>query len=116
VQIWGQRFRARARVATPAEKPEMWHTMVGHWPDYDRYQELTEREIPVVVLECVEFDYVNPQRRASRSHSPERKRRSSSANIGRHPSRRCRSQRRRSLTLVSGRAHARRTALASPWT
>jgi len=25
--------------------------MVSEWPDYDRYQELTSREIPVVVLE-----------------------------------------------------------------
>ena len=54
VQIKGDVFRARARVATPEEKPEMWRTMVGHWQYYDRYQEMTEREIPVVVLERVE--------------------------------------------------------------
>ena len=29
----------------------MWRTMTGEWPDYDRYQERTDREIPVVVLE-----------------------------------------------------------------
>jgi deazaflavin-dependent oxidoreductase (nitroreductase family) len=51
VQIKGDRFRARARVATPAEKPAMWAKMVEVWPDYDRYQERTSREIPVVVLE-----------------------------------------------------------------
>ena len=51
VQIKGDRFHARARDATAEEKPELWQTMVGHWPKYDSYQERTEREIPVVVLE-----------------------------------------------------------------
>jgi deazaflavin-dependent oxidoreductase (nitroreductase family) len=51
VQIKGDRFRARARVATPAEKPAMWAKMVEVWPDYDQYQTKTSREIPVVVLE-----------------------------------------------------------------
>ncbi|GAA0488502.1 nitroreductase [Paractinoplanes deccanensis] len=51
VQIKGDRFPARARVATPAEKPEMWATMAEVWPDYDEYQKKTDREIPVVVLE-----------------------------------------------------------------
>lgn len=53
-QIKGDRFRARARDATPAEKPAMWQTMVGHWAPYDEYQEKTDREIPVVVLERIE--------------------------------------------------------------
>jgi deazaflavin-dependent oxidoreductase (nitroreductase family) len=51
VQIKGDRFPARARVATPAEKPAMWAKMVEVWPDYDGYQKKTDREIPVVVLE-----------------------------------------------------------------
>ena len=51
VQVKADRFRARARDATPEEKPQMWREMVSHWPDYDRYQERTDREIPVVVLE-----------------------------------------------------------------
>ncbi len=51
VQIKDERFPARARTATPEEKPELWRTMVGEWPKYDSYQESTEREIPVVVLE-----------------------------------------------------------------
>ena len=54
VQIRGERFRARARTATPEEKPAMWAEMLTHWQYYDRYQEMTEREIPVVVLERVE--------------------------------------------------------------
>ncbi len=51
LQVKADRFRARARVATPDEKPEMWKTMVAEWPAYDDYQRKTSREIPVVVLE-----------------------------------------------------------------
>lgn len=51
VQVKGDRFAARARTATPEEKPGLWRTMLAQWPDYDRYQRRTPREIPVVVLE-----------------------------------------------------------------
>jgi len=51
LQVRAERFSARARTATPDEKPEMWETMTGAWPDYDEYQKKTDREIPVVVLE-----------------------------------------------------------------
>ena len=51
VQVLGDRFRARARTATPEEKPAMWEQMVGHWPPYEDYQQRTDRDIPVVVLE-----------------------------------------------------------------
>jgi hypothetical protein len=29
----------------------MWRTMVSTWPAYDEYQQKTDREIPIVVLE-----------------------------------------------------------------
>jgi deazaflavin-dependent oxidoreductase (nitroreductase family) len=51
IQVKGDRFPVRARIATDAEKPEMWKKMAAVWPDYDDYQERTERQIPVVVLE-----------------------------------------------------------------
>src|SRR3954468_24864894 len=51
VQIKGETFRARARVATPEEKPAMWDHMLEVWPDYANYQTKTDREIPIVVLE-----------------------------------------------------------------
>ena len=51
VQVRGDRFKARAREATPEEKPKMWETMVAEWPAYDDYQSKTERPIPVIVLE-----------------------------------------------------------------
>jgi deazaflavin-dependent oxidoreductase (nitroreductase family) len=53
VQIKGERFAARARVATDDEKPAMWDEMVAAWPDYAEYQKKTDRQIPVVVLERV---------------------------------------------------------------
>ena len=54
VQVKGDKFDARARTATPDEKPELWAKMTSVWPDYDDYQRRTEREIPVVVLERTE--------------------------------------------------------------
>jgi deazaflavin-dependent oxidoreductase (nitroreductase family) len=53
VQVKGDRFTARARDASPEEKPELWKIMVGEWPAYDEYQTKTDRQIPVVVLERV---------------------------------------------------------------
>ncbi|MFI6262249.1 nitroreductase family deazaflavin-dependent oxidoreductase [Micromonospora sp. NPDC051006] len=51
VQVGAETFTARARTATPEEKPRMWKTMAAIWPAYDDYQTKTDREIPVVVLE-----------------------------------------------------------------
>jgi deazaflavin-dependent oxidoreductase (nitroreductase family) len=51
VQVGAETFAARARTATPAEKPRLWQEMASIWPSYDTYQAKTTREIPVVVLE-----------------------------------------------------------------
>ncbi|WP_433469022.1 nitroreductase family deazaflavin-dependent oxidoreductase [Spirillospora sp. CA-128828] len=51
VQVMGDKFTARARTATPDEKPPLWRKMAATWPDYDEYQKKTSRDIPVVVLE-----------------------------------------------------------------
>ncbi|MEU4514508.1 nitroreductase family deazaflavin-dependent oxidoreductase [Nonomuraea wenchangensis] len=51
VQVKGERFAARARPARPEERPEMWRVMTATWPQYDEYQQKTDREIPIVVLE-----------------------------------------------------------------
>ena len=53
MQVKDDVFEARARDATPEEKPEMWAKMAKTWPAYDEYQAKTDREIPVVVLERV---------------------------------------------------------------
>ena len=54
VQVEGDRFRARARIADADEKPALWREMAGIWPAYDEYQQRTDRDIPVVVLGRVE--------------------------------------------------------------
>ncbi|MGV1048173.1 MAG: nitroreductase family deazaflavin-dependent oxidoreductase [Solirubrobacterales bacterium] len=51
VQVKADRFKANARTASAEEKAEIWPTMVAEWPAYDEYQQKTERQIPVVVLE-----------------------------------------------------------------
>jgi deazaflavin-dependent oxidoreductase (nitroreductase family) len=51
VQVKGDHFKGHARTATDDEKPRLWEKMTEAWPDYDDYQEKTERKIPVVVLE-----------------------------------------------------------------
>jgi deazaflavin-dependent oxidoreductase (nitroreductase family) len=53
LQVKADRFKARARTATPDERPDMWRTMTATWPDYDVYTTKTTREIPVVVIEPV---------------------------------------------------------------
>lgn len=53
LQVWGDRFKARARTASAEEKPALWEQMVGEWPAYEEYQRSTDREIPVVILERV---------------------------------------------------------------
>jgi deazaflavin-dependent oxidoreductase (nitroreductase family) len=51
IQVKADKKRVHARTANPEEKAELWSIMANQWPDYDRYQEKTDREIPVVVLE-----------------------------------------------------------------
>lgn len=50
VQIKADRFKARARTATGAEREALWKQMVGIYPRYVDLQQKTTREIPVVVL------------------------------------------------------------------
>jgi proline iminopeptidase len=51
VQILGEKFRARARVAEGDERERLWRQMNEMWPHYDEYAAKTDRAIPVVVLE-----------------------------------------------------------------
>jgi deazaflavin-dependent oxidoreductase (nitroreductase family) len=44
----------RAREVTGAEKATWWARAVETWPDYDKYQQKTPRQIPVFVLEPLE--------------------------------------------------------------
>jgi deazaflavin-dependent oxidoreductase (nitroreductase family) len=40
-----------ARVASPEEKAKYWPIAVAAWPDYDKYQQSTERDIPLMICE-----------------------------------------------------------------
>jgi deazaflavin-dependent oxidoreductase (nitroreductase family) len=50
VQVKGDRIPVRAESASGDERARLWRRMTEVWPDYDRYQEKTDREIPVVVF------------------------------------------------------------------
>jgi len=50
VQIGTERFTARARIAGADERRRLWAELTRLWPNYDRYQTQTAREIPVVIL------------------------------------------------------------------
>src|SRR5215470_6924155 len=39
VQVMADRFKAKARTATAAERPGLWTTMAAIWPPYDDYQQ-----------------------------------------------------------------------------
>jgi len=51
IQVRGDVLPVHARTASTEEKNRVWPIMVAQWPDYDKYQGSTSRDIPVVVLE-----------------------------------------------------------------
>jgi deazaflavin-dependent oxidoreductase (nitroreductase family) len=51
IQIGSRRIPVRARVATPAQRQRLWPKAVATYGGYRDYQERTEREIPLVILE-----------------------------------------------------------------
>jgi len=50
MQVGSSLIPVTARTATPDEKKRLWPIMTGTWPAYDKYQQKTERDIPLVVL------------------------------------------------------------------
>ena len=53
VQVGTAKLKARARTATGAERARLWAKALEFWPPYAEYQQKTEREIPVVLLDPV---------------------------------------------------------------
>ncbi|BCJ28113.1 nitroreductase [Actinocatenispora sera] len=51
VTVAGSTRRPTARVATGAERAALWSRIVERYAGYARYQQRTERELPIVVLE-----------------------------------------------------------------
>jgi deazaflavin-dependent oxidoreductase (nitroreductase family) len=51
IQVLAEQIPVRVSVAQGEERQRLWKLMTEVWPDYDNYQQRTDREIPVVVLE-----------------------------------------------------------------
>lgn len=51
VTVAGRTRRVHARTASPEEKAELWPQIVAAYPGYARYQEKTDRDIPVIICE-----------------------------------------------------------------
>jgi F420H(2)-dependent quinone reductase len=54
IQIKGIRRRVKAEQASAAEKQRLWPRLTTMYPGYKRYQEITDRDIPVVILRSIE--------------------------------------------------------------
>jgi proline iminopeptidase len=53
VQIKERKFPAKARIATGAERANLWKVMSERYPGYADVQKNTTREFPVVILEPI---------------------------------------------------------------
>ena len=53
VELGTERFKVRARVATGEERDALYAEQSRRYPQFARYQEGTDRTIPVVVLERI---------------------------------------------------------------
>ena len=51
IQVKAETIPVRAATIEGEERERLWKLMAEVWPDYDDYQERTDREIPVVALE-----------------------------------------------------------------
>jgi deazaflavin-dependent oxidoreductase (nitroreductase family) len=51
VQIGSGQRAVRARIATPEERERLWPKAIATYSGYSGYQQRTEREIPLVILE-----------------------------------------------------------------
>jgi deazaflavin-dependent oxidoreductase (nitroreductase family) len=54
IQIKGIRRRVKAEQASAAEKQRLWPRLTAMYPGYKRYQEITDRDIPVVILRSID--------------------------------------------------------------
>ena len=53
LQVGPEIISGRARTTEGDEKARLWREMAQIWPQYDKYQEKTDRQIPVVVIDPV---------------------------------------------------------------
>ncbi len=50
IQVKDEIIKVVASTAEGAERERLWQVVTGVWPNYDQYQQRTQRVIPVVVL------------------------------------------------------------------
>ena len=50
IQVKGRKLSAIAETAAAEERSRLWPKVVATYPDYDKYQARTEREIPLVLV------------------------------------------------------------------
>lgn len=50
IQVWDEVIPVVASTGSSADKKRVWPVMTAQWPDYDKYQAGTPRDIPVVLL------------------------------------------------------------------
>ena len=50
IQGWDEVIPVVASTGSAEDKKRVWPARTSQWPDYDKYQEKTPREIPVVLL------------------------------------------------------------------
>ena len=50
IQVKGIKRRVRAEKGSAEEKQRLWPQLTAMYPGYKRYQEITDRDIPVVIL------------------------------------------------------------------
>ena len=55
IQVAADRYSVVGRTASPDEKAVLWPVMTAIWPRYEEYQQNTERDIPLVILERKEL-------------------------------------------------------------
>jgi deazaflavin-dependent oxidoreductase (nitroreductase family) len=53
IQVGNEKYQAVARIASGAEREQLWQLLVDYYAPYTDYQAATQRQIPVVVLDPV---------------------------------------------------------------
>src|ERR1051325_6547885 len=53
IQVRGLKRRVRAEQASAEEKRRLWPRLTAMYPGYKNYQEITNRDIPVVILQPI---------------------------------------------------------------
>ncbi len=53
IQVLADKYTVKMRVAEGDERQQLWEMMAEIYPEYNEYQKMTSRKIPVVVLDPV---------------------------------------------------------------